>query len=263
MEATMRTQLLAVSAAAAVGLAAPAAADPFLPPFSASNFGPGSASITNNYFPIRQGEIRTYTGSLGESFVMTAAGAGPTILRVRTAKVHDQAYDGDRLIEDTFDYFAQDKSGNVWYFGEDSTAYSYDKDGNLIGTSTAGSWRAGVHDGLPGFIMPMNKAVGFNYYQEFSPDDGAVDEATTLAVLPSFTIGIGTFSNVLQVLETTALEPKARDIKYYAPGVGLIAEDEDVRQNNKNPRQVFELTNTSSAPRSALEFRVVPRQKKH
>lgn len=256
----MRTHLLAMSAAAAVALAAPAAADPFLPPFSAANFGPHSADITNNYFPVTPGEARTYEGSLGESFVMTAVGNGPTILSVKTAKVHDQAYDGDLLIEDTFDYFAQDKSGNVWYFGEDSTAYTYDKDGNLVGTSTAGSWRAGVHDGLPGFIMPTNKTIRFNYYQEFSPNDGAVDDATTLAVLPTFTIGIGTFSNVLQVLETTALEPKARDIKYYAPGVGLIAEDEDVRQNNKNPRQVFELTNSSESSRPALEFRKVPRR---
>jgi len=254
----MRTYLLALSAAAAVAFAAPAAADPFLPTFSASNFGSHSADITNSYFPVEQGEARTYSGSVGESFVMTGAGNGPTILTVRTAKVHDQAYDGDVLIEDTFDYFAQDKSGNVWYFGEDSTAFSYDKNGNLVGTSTAGSWRAGVHGALPGFIMPTNKTIGFNYYQEFAPNDGAVDEATTLAILPSFTIGIGTFSNVLQILETTALDPKSRDIKYYAPGVGLIAEDEDVRQNNKNPRQVFELTNSGESARPALEFRKVP-----
>lgn len=254
----MRTHLLVMSTAAAVALAAPAAADPFLPEFSASNFGTGSANITNSYFPVRQGEVRTYAGSQGESFVMTGVGNGPIIANVRTAKVHDQGYSGKLLIEDTFDYFAQDKSGNVWYFGEDSTAYSYDKNGNLVGTSTAGSWRAGVHGGLPGYIMPTNKSIGFDYYQEFSPNDGAVDEGTTLAVLPRFTIGIGTFSNVVQVLETTALEPKARDIKYYAPGVGLIAEDEDVRSNNKNPRQTFELTNGAASSRPPLEFRKVP-----
>lgn len=260
MEAPMNRPFILIAVAAA-SMAAPVSAETVLPTFNASNFGPHSGTLTNSYFPAIGGQARTYIGSEGESFVMTGAGAGPTILGVRTAKVHDVAHDGGQLIEDTFDYFAQDKAGNVWYFGEDSTSYIYDKNGNLTGTSTAGSWRAGVHGGLPGFIMPTDKTIGFNYYQEFSPADGAVDEGTTLAVLPSFTIGIGTFSNVLQIAETTDLEPQARDIKYYAPGIGLIAEDEDVRSNNKNPRQTFELTTNSAAAvqgKGPFDFREIP-----
>ncbi len=246
-----RTFLIAILASAA--LATPALAAPFLPTFNASNFGPHSDSITNPYFPIVEGQSKTFTGSEGEIIVTTGAGAGPDLLGVHTAKVRDRLADGDLLIEDTFDYYAQDKAGNVWYFGEDSTSFSYDNKGQLTGTSTAGSWRAGVNGGKPGFALPTDKTIGFNYYQEFAPADGAVDEGTTKAVLPSF----NGYSQVIEVLETTALEPQARDIKYYAPGVGLIFEEEDVRPNLKNPRQTFELTGTATA-QPAFEFRKVP-----
>jgi hypothetical protein len=246
--------------ALSLAVAQPAAAEPFLPTFSASNFS-GNTRPTHSYFPVVTNEVRTYQGSAGESFIFTGMGAGPTILGVKTYTVRDDAFDGELLIEQTFDYYAQDKDGNVWYMGEDVTNYHYDKNGNLTGKDSASAWRAGVNGALPGYIMPKSLEIGFNYYQEHAPNDNALDQGTTMAILPSKTVAAGTFSNVLQVLETSEIDKSARGFKYYAPGRGLIAEEEGLKPNNRNPTQTFELTDVGSASstsRPAFEFRRPP-----
>ena len=254
---------LVLCATAGFTMAVPAAAEPFLPTFNAANFS-GNTRPTHSYFPVVTGQVRTYQGSAGESFIFTGLGSGPTILGVKTFQVRDRAFDGELLVEDTFDFYAQDKDGNVWYLGEDVTNYHYDKNGNLTGTDSASAWRAGVNGALPGYIMPKTLQLGFNYYQEHAPNDDALDQATTVAILPSVTVASGTYANVLQVLETSEIDKSARGFKYYAPGVGLIKEEEGLKANHKNPTQTFELTaigTAASTARPALEFRQVPNKR--
>jgi hypothetical protein len=105
------------------------------------------------------------------------------------------AFEDGLLQERTSDYFAQDTQGNVWYFGEDVTNFHYDEDGNLIGTDSASAWRAGVNGALPGFIMPANPFDGFNYYQEFAPLDGALDQGRIVSVSQQVSVPVGSFSN--------------------------------------------------------------------
>ena len=81
---------------------------------------------------------------------------------------------------------------------------------------------------------------GFEYYQEFAPEDDAVDEGKTFAMLDSLTVGATTYRNVLQVLETTAVEPDSREFKYYAPGVGLIRAEEGLDESLSNPELTFD-----------------------
>ena len=57
---------------------------------------------------------------------------------VETVVVRDRAFIGGELVEDTFDWYAQDRRGNVWYFGENTKEY---ENGRVV--STAGSWKAG------------------------------------------------------------------------------------------------------------------------
>src|SRR3546814_253202 len=97
----------------ALGLAfaQPAAAEAVLPTFNAGNFT-GNPVVTSSYFPVVEGQVRTYQGSAGESFIFTGLGVGPTILGVKTFTVRDDAFDGELLIEQTFDYYSQDKQGN-------------------------------------------------------------------------------------------------------------------------------------------------------
>lgn len=99
----------------------------------------------------------------GEDFtersVLTYAGTGPEILGVDTTVQLDRAYEDGLLVEETFDYYAQDTDGNVWYMGEDVTNYLYD-DGNLIGPNNDSAWIAGKNGALPGYIMPAAPGVG-------------------------------------------------------------------------------------------------------
>jgi len=211
-------------------------AGPVLPEFSPSNFAP-NAAIDNPYFPLRPGTRYRASGTV------TDVDSGETTLEVDedfvtfetrviggvTARVvHARSWEDGVLAEETNDFYAQDKDGNVWYLGEDTTAFERDDNGNVIGRSTAGSWRAGVNGAKPGYIMPANRTVGFNHYQEFSPNDRALDQATILALDETITVPAGTFTNVLKTQEQSEVEPGVLENKFYAPGVGLILTEEDL-----------------------------------
>ena len=247
------TSLLAATAAAFV-VSWPAAAVTVLPVFSPANFDPAQ-SIDHPYFPMTDSRTYVYRGSdedgpVDERFEHTNTGPGPVIFGVQTFTQQDREFEDGLLVEETFDYFAQDTLGNVWYLGEDVTTFEYDDDGNLIDTNTEGAWRAGVNGADPGFIMPAEAEliIGFNYFQEHAPNDEAMDQGTIFAFIDELILDIGTFQNVLQIFETTALEPDAREFKYYAPGVGLILVEEDLDEELTNPELVFELTQIRSVP---------------
>ena len=234
---------ITVSAAGGSTIAAPT-----LPDFGAATFELGQP-VDNMYFPLTEGLIRTFTGeridgnaTILERFELETLGPGPTILGVQTTAQRDRAFENNVLVEDTLDYYAQDTAGNVWYFGEEVTNILFDSMGNPAGTDSVGTWRAGVNNGLPGFIMPADLSIGFNYYQEFAPNDGAVDQATTISVGEMVTTELGTFSNVLKVLETSELNPEFRELKYYAPGRGLVFVEEGVNADLMDPAFTIELT---------------------
>ena len=147
----------------------------------------------------------------------------------------------------------------MWYFGEDVTNFICDMDDNLIGTTDSSSWLAGVNSALPGHIMPADLTPGINYYQEFAPFDAAIDEGTTLASDVELSIMIGNYSNVLAVLETLDTDPDVRAIKYYAPGFGLIAEDEGLNFSLMDPEIRLELISSVPlpAPIALLSFGIV------
>jgi hypothetical protein len=204
---------------------------PVLPDFGAARFEPG-APIDNPLFPLVPGTVYSYGGSdvdpeTGESvaehidtFVTFEA---KEIEGVTATVVRDTAYENGVLVEDTVDWYAQDTSGNVWYLGELTYAFEYDDAGNYVGTSTEGSWEAGVDGAQPGYIMRAEPGFGASYYQEFAPGV-AEDEAIVVGVDQEVSIGLGAFDGVLQTLDTTALEPDQAEYKYYAPGVGLVLE---------------------------------------
>jgi hypothetical protein len=169
-------------------------------------------------------------------------------LGVQTTTRRDRAFVDNVLVEDTFDFYAQDTVGNVWYFGEDVTNYRYDDADNLIGTDSASAWRAGVNGALPGFIMPADLTLGFNYFQESAPADDAFDEGTTFSIEQFISIGLGDYSNVLKVLETSELIPDLREFKYYAPGQGLILVEEGLSADLTNPTGRLELVSEVPLP---------------
>lgn len=242
------------STTAVLLLATCATAAPVLPTFSTADFQPGDP-VDNPYFSLRPG-ARTVIEGGGESdgepvterSVLTVLGLGPEILGVQTTTQRDRAYEDGVLVEDTFDFYAQDKSGNVWYMGEDVTNYRYDDEGNLIGTDSESAWRAGVNNALPGYIMPADLVIGFNYYQEYARGDEALDQGTIFDLGLTLEVGGTTFTDVLKVFETTELDPDAREFKYYAPGVGLVRVEEGLDENLENPEVVTEAVSVSPVP---------------
>jgi hypothetical protein len=201
-----------------------------IPDFNKATFAPGDA-IDNQYFPLKPGTIYVYEGEkkdeqTGEvdretnKFAVTFQ--TQNIAGVTATEVRDTAWANDFLKEDTRDWFAQDADGNVWYLGEFTTEYEYDDKDNFIGTKNKGSWKAGVNGAKPGYIMEANPQVGDNYYQEFAPNDRAVDQAEVISRDRTISPRLGYFSNVLQTLEFSELTPGVSDFKYYAPGIGLV-----------------------------------------
>jgi len=157
-----------------------------------------------------------------EEDVNTVTFSTKSLAGVQARVVRAQVFFDGVLGEDTFDYYAQDKSGNVWYLGEDTKEFTRDANGNVIETDTTGTWHAGQHGALPGFIMPANPTVGFFYVQEEAPADEAVDRAKIVSLNESVTVPFGTFINVLKTEETSPLEPDVIENKFYALGVGEI-----------------------------------------
>lgn len=245
LKAVFASFVLALGFIPAAGRAAP-----FLPAFSAATFTLG-APINHPFFPILDNKTRAFKGVgalANERFELTRVGAGPTILGVQTTARRDRAFVDERLVEETLDYYAQDNAGNVWYFGEDVTNFVYDATGKLLSTNNESAWRAGVDGAQPGFAMPADLTQGFNYYQEFASQDDALDQGTTSAVGQSVSIGLGSFSDVIRVLETSEIDPALREYKYYARGEGLILAEEDLDANFANPQGRVELANADATP---------------
>ncbi len=240
--------LLRASSLALVLSAHASLASTLIPDFGAAVFP--DAAPDNPYFPL----IEAGTAILeaegvddeGEDFTerseLTILGAGPTILGVQTTTQLDRAYEDGLLVEETYDYYAADSLGNVWYFGEDVTNFIYDDEDNLIATNNESAWRAGVDGALPGWIMPAEPVVGLSYFQEIAAAAGALDEAMIWALGQTVEIdGMGVFTDVLVTHETTGLDPDAREFKYYAPGLGLIRVEEGLSPDLTDPELVFNL----------------------
>ena len=128
----------------------------------------------------------------------------------------DRVWLDEDLTEATFDWYAQDNEGNVWYMGEDSKEY---ENGEVV--STEGSWEAGVDGAKPGIIMKADPQVGDSYRQEFYPGH-AEDAAKVVSLNETVTVPFGTFTNCLQTRDVNLLDPTENEDKYYCTSVGGV-----------------------------------------
>jgi hypothetical protein len=178
--------------------------------------------VDNPWFPLAPGTVLTYrsTGDEGtQTDTVTVTDDTRVVAGVRTVVVHDVATDASgKVLEDTYDWYAQDAAGNVWYFGEDTTAY----DGRR--PDTEGSWEAGVDGAEAGLVMPAAPRVGDGYQQE-RREGVAEDRAEVLSLTEQRDVPAGTFTDLVQTQDTTPLEPGIVERKYYAEGVGVVFEE--------------------------------------
>jgi hypothetical protein len=189
----------------------------FSPAFDANNF---VSQIDNKWFPLKPGTTYVFTGikdggNARENFTVTSD--HKSILGVSTTVIHDALYRDDQLVEETTDWYAQDKSGNVWYFGEQTRALDKGK------WTTEGSWQAGVEGAKPGVYVQGTPKVGDAYFQEFY-EGKAGDSAKVLSLDESITVPAGSYKNAQLTMEWSTEEPGAYDAKYYVPGVGVVKE---------------------------------------
>lgn len=172
-------------------------------------------AVDSQYYPLVPGT--TFVYAEGADTVRVAVLVDTkVILGVTCTVVHDQVFQDGELTEDTYDWFAQDTLGNVWYFGEDTREMS----GGLV-VSTEGSWEAGVDGAKPGIIIPADPVVGTVYRQEYYACV-AEDMGEILGLDASATVPYGSFTGCLKTRDFTPLEPDVNGNKYYAPGVGLV-----------------------------------------
>lgn len=181
-----------------------------------------STTVNNPYHPVAVGKKYIYQGQTTDGLerIEEKRLAGTkTILGITCIIVNFKAYLNGILIEEAFDWYAQDNIGNLWYFGE--AVDNYNSNGTL--KDHAGSWEAGVDGAKPGLIMPASPQVGMKYREEYYFNH-AEDEAEILSIAEMVTIPYGSFTNCVKTKNYTALEPDLVENKYYAPGIGLVKE---------------------------------------
>jgi hypothetical protein len=189
-------------------------------PFDPSKFVSG---VTNPLLPWSPGTINYYEGvsdGLAQTDSVETTSETKTILGVEATVVHDRVYTDGELTEDTFDWYAQDQDGNVWYLGEDTKEM---ENGQVV--STEGSWEAGVNGAEAGILMWGDPAahIGEEYRQEFSKGV-AEDFGKVVAVDQSVTVPYGTLTGCVKTEDRSALEPDVVENKFYCPGIGVTLE---------------------------------------
>lgn len=189
---------------------------PYHPKINPASF---TTNFTNRYWPLRPGATWTYEGTKDgqpEHVVIVVTRTPRTVFGVRCLTVVDTVTINGSLEEKTTDWYAQDRTGAVWYFGEDSKDY---KNGAV--SSTAGTWEAGVDGALPGVIIQGAPRPGPTYRQEYRPGV-AEDMARVLSDSLVQQVPAGTFRGVVETYDTDPLNPDKVEKKFFAPGVGPV-----------------------------------------
>jgi hypothetical protein len=195
-----------------------AAGSEYRPDIKPENF---VAEIDNPLFPLEPGTVYRLRGETEDEVeheTITVTDKTKEVLGVITTVVKDTVKVRGELVEHTFDWYAQDEDGNVWYFGEDTAEY---EDGKVV--SREGSWEAGVDGAQPGIIMNADPQVTDSFRQEYYKGE-AEDMYWVVDTGGSITVPYGRLDEVVHTLEWNPLEPKVVGEKFYAPGVGLVWE---------------------------------------
>ncbi len=180
-----------------------------------------TTEIVNPYWPLVPGTRWTYReideeGKKLKVVVIVTEKTKKIANGITARVVRDTVTKNGELIEDTFDWYAQDSEGNVWYMGENTAEF----EGGKLKTKK-GSFEAGVDGALPGIIMPADPQPGLAYRQEYykgeAEDNGEILSTDEMADVP-----LGHFENVLLTKDTITIEPDVLEYKLYAKGVGLV-----------------------------------------
>lgn len=180
-----------------------------------------TADISHPYWPMKPGTRWTYRdvdekGEVQEVVIVATTATKKLANGITARVVRDTVRSEGDLVEDTFDWYAQDSAGNVWYLGEDTAEFENGK----IATRS-GSFEAGTGGALPGILLPAEPQVGQKYRQEYLKGE-AEDNGEVLATGQLVEVPTGRYSNALLTRDTSTLEPAVVEYKLYAPGIGPV-----------------------------------------
>lgn len=178
-----------------------------------------TSNVDNKYFSLTPGKKMVYesvTQDGKERIEVYVTNEKKTVMGVETVVVWDRVWLNGELIEDTRDWYAQDKEGNVWYFGEDTAEII---DGKIINHD--GAWEAGIDGAKPGIVMKANPVLGDSYRQEYYKGE-AEDAADVLALGEKVTTKYKTLNNCLKTYDYSYLDSSAKEHKYYCPEIGFV-----------------------------------------
>ncbi len=196
------------------------------------------ASEPNPYFPLVPGNEWRYVGETDDGLEIIEVTVLEQIKMIEypadsereiaCTVVQDVVWIDDEIVEDTFDWYAQDEYGNIWYMGEISRNY---EDGELV--DIEGSWKAGAESAKPGIVMYADPQEDDFYRQEFALGDaedmGAFESIGDVEVIIEDENGVELFAfrdNILVTRDFTPIEPDVLEYKYYSPGIGLVLEED-------------------------------------
>jgi hypothetical protein len=180
-----------------------------------------TTNIDNPYWPMRPGSHWVYREvENGETQRVDVRVLDKTkVLAGITARVvHDQVTREGQVVENTYDWYAQDSHGNLWYLGEDTAEY---ENGKL--KTKEGSWSAGVDGAEPGVVIPANPKQGMRYREEYYAGH-AEDGAEVLSTRSQVQVPFGRFQNAMLTRNFSTIEPTVEEMKLYAKGVGPVME---------------------------------------
>ena len=170
----------------------------------------------NDYFRLEPGWVLVLEKAK-ERLVITVLDETRLVDGVETRIVEERESKGGQLVEISRNFFAFNTADRgVYYFGEEVDIY---KNGKVV--RHEGAWESGKNGARFGLMVPGRPQVGARFYQEVAPGV-AMDRAKIVALDASLRTPAGEFTGCLEFVETTPLEPFARDTKIYAPGVGLV-----------------------------------------
>jgi hypothetical protein len=179
-----------------------------------------TTEIDNPYWPMKPGSRWVFRERDADGSVtrveVTVTSLKKLVDGIEAVVVHDVVTQDGEVFEDTFDWYAQDAEGNVWYLGEDTKEF---ENGKV--TSTEGSWEAGVDGAQAGVVVPAEPRVGMTYRQEYYKGE-AEDSAEVLSLDAETVVPAGSFDGLLQTKDYTPLEPGLVEHKYYERGLGPV-----------------------------------------
>ena len=181
----------------------PTGIDELVVPTPSPDPGDFVRGVDNPWLALRPGRTWHYrvSGSTPGELVVTVEDTTYDVAGVATTPVSRTEPTGEQLV----DYYAQDRSGNVWWFGR------------------AGVWLAGQDGAEAGLAMPAAPRVGDGWRAGYAP--GVLDERETVVTDQQVvSTAAGRYVDALGLDRSDPLQPGTERRAFYARGVGLVEE---------------------------------------